>query len=431
MRLSLWGTIGLLGLSLVSGCSKTPTKPLGDVTPPASTTSLVTTTKTVSSITVNWNAPGNDGAVGTATSYDLRYSTSPITAGNFASASQVSGEPAPAVAGTVQSMIVTGLVANTTYYFAMKTSDEVPNTSALSDVATGATLGSYLLQWGSPGSGDSQFDDPHGIAIDLSGNVLVADLINHRIQKFTNTGTYLAQFGNTGLLTTGLLEAPNGVAVNASGDIYVMDSDDRVKVYTGSGTYITQWGSPGSGNSQFNNPFSLAVNAGGDVYVADYGNQRIQRFNSAGAYVGQWGGAGSGNGQFGVQSAIPYNGPYGIAVDGNGDIYVTDPANSRVQKFSATGSYITQWGSYGVGNSQFLDLGGISVDQYGKVYVVDPADECVQVFTNTGSFITRWGTPGYGNDQFQAPFGVAVDLSGFIYTSEAVNDRIQKFSPVP
>ena len=143
MRHSLWGTIALLGLSPLFGCSKTPTKPsLGDVTSPASTTSLVTTTKTVSSITVTWNAPGNDGAVGTATSYDLRYSTSPITGGNFASASQVSGEPAPTMAGTPQSMIVVGLVASTTYYFALESSDGVPNTSALSNVAIGATLAS-------------------------------------------------------------------------------------------------------------------------------------------------------------------------------------------------------------------------------------------------------------------------------------------------
>src|SRR5438477_20519 len=101
-RISLWWAIGLLGLLFVAGCSKTPTKPPGDGTPPAAITSLVTTTKTASSITVNWTAPGDDGAVGTATAYDLRYSTSSITEGNFASASQVSGEPAPAVAGTAE-----------------------------------------------------------------------------------------------------------------------------------------------------------------------------------------------------------------------------------------------------------------------------------------------------------------------------------------
>src|SRR2546426_656445 len=171
--MSLWCAIGLFGLSLVSGCSKTPTRPPADGTPPESITSLVTTTKTVSSITVNWTAPGDDGGVGTATSYDLRYSTSPITEGNFASASQVSGEPAPAVAGTAESMIVAGLVANTTYYFAIKASDEVPNTSALSFlmirppptsarvpspplfrsslVTTTTTVSSITVNWTAPG----------------------------------------------------------------------------------------------------------------------------------------------------------------------------------------------------------------------------------------------------------------------------------------
>src|SRR5439155_703167 len=181
-RTSLWGAIGLLALSLVSGCSKTPTKPPGDGTPPASITSLVTTTKTVSSITVNWTAPGDDGAAGTATSYDLRYSTSPITEGSFASATQVSGAPAPAVAGTAQSMIVAGLVANTTYYFAIKTSDEVPNISALSNVATEATLASagetppaFVTAWGTGGSGNGQFAYPYRVATDAAGNVYVAD----------------------------------------------------------------------------------------------------------------------------------------------------------------------------------------------------------------------------------------------------------------
>ena len=77
---------------------------------------------------------------GTAASYDIRYSTSPITAGNWASATQATGEPAPAVAGTSQSLLIDNLTQNTTYYFAIKTSDEVPNTSGLSNVVSGQTL---------------------------------------------------------------------------------------------------------------------------------------------------------------------------------------------------------------------------------------------------------------------------------------------------
>jgi VCBS repeat protein/fibronectin type III domain protein/FG-GAP repeat protein len=114
----------------------------GDVTPPASIADLTPTTSSSSSVTLSWTAPGDDGTSGTAAAYDLRYSTSAITAGTFAAATQVTGEPSPASAGTAESMVVSGLAASTTYYFAIETSDEVPNFSSLSNVPTGTTLAS-------------------------------------------------------------------------------------------------------------------------------------------------------------------------------------------------------------------------------------------------------------------------------------------------
>ena len=82
---------------------------------------LATSNPTSSSITLTWTAPGDDGSTGTATTYDIRYSTSAITEGNWASATQVTGEPTPAAAGTNQTMVVSGLSPSTTYYFAIKT----------------------------------------------------------------------------------------------------------------------------------------------------------------------------------------------------------------------------------------------------------------------------------------------------------------------
>ncbi len=111
----------------------------GDTTPPAAVTNLATSSPTSSSITLTWTAPGDDGSTGTATTYDIRYSTSTITSGNWASATQVSGEPAPLAAGNNQSMVITGLNPSTTYYFAIETADEVPNWSALSNVPSGTT----------------------------------------------------------------------------------------------------------------------------------------------------------------------------------------------------------------------------------------------------------------------------------------------------
>lgn len=111
-----------------------------DTVPPADVSDLSTSGATASSINLSWTAPGDDGNSGTASSYDVRYSTIPITSGNWDSAIQVSGEPTPSIAGTNETMTVSGLVSATTYYFAIKTADEVPNGSGLSNVASGTTL---------------------------------------------------------------------------------------------------------------------------------------------------------------------------------------------------------------------------------------------------------------------------------------------------
>ncbi|MEK7560888.1 MAG: LamG-like jellyroll fold domain-containing protein [Patescibacteria group bacterium] len=116
-----------------------------DTTAPAAVINLAASNPTASSIDLSWTAPGDDGVVGTAASYDIRYSTAAITDANWDSATQATGEPTPTAAGTSQSFTVTGLTAATTYYFAIKTSDEVPNISAISNVPSLATLAAPLL----------------------------------------------------------------------------------------------------------------------------------------------------------------------------------------------------------------------------------------------------------------------------------------------
>jgi hypothetical protein len=111
-----------------------------DQSPPAAITNLATSGPTSSSIMLSWTAPGAHGTTGTATSYDVRYATSPITSSNWTSSTIVSsGIPAPQVAGTAQSMTVAGLSASTTYYFAIETTNSVPTTSAVSNSPSGTT----------------------------------------------------------------------------------------------------------------------------------------------------------------------------------------------------------------------------------------------------------------------------------------------------
>jgi len=109
-------------------------------TPPSAITGLFASNITGSSVRLNWVAPGDDGSTGTAAMYDIRYSTSPVTAANWNDATQVTGEPAPLIAGTSQTLTITGLDIETTYYFAIKTADEVPNWSSISNVISVTTI---------------------------------------------------------------------------------------------------------------------------------------------------------------------------------------------------------------------------------------------------------------------------------------------------
>jgi len=110
-----------------------------DRTPPAPIVDLWVVEVTTNSITLAWKSPGDDGNLGIAQEYDMRYSTSPITEANWDSATRIEGEPKPSAAGSTEIFTVTGLSWGTTYYFAIKTADEVPNWSDLSNVASGTT----------------------------------------------------------------------------------------------------------------------------------------------------------------------------------------------------------------------------------------------------------------------------------------------------
>jgi len=131
----------------------------GDTTAPAAVSNLAASGATSSSIDLSWTAPGDDGSTGTATSYDVRYSTATITEGNWGSATQATGEPTPSVAGTGENLTVSGLTASTLYYFAIKTSDEIPNVSAISDIASlttsagVSTCNDYVIGLGGYSSG--------------------------------------------------------------------------------------------------------------------------------------------------------------------------------------------------------------------------------------------------------------------------------------
>src|SRR5206468_2298322 len=106
-----------------------------------------------------------------------------------------------------------------------------------------------------------------------------------------------------------------------------------------------QWGMVGILNGQFSLPNRVATDTAGNVYATDTGNTRVQKFSSSGTFLTKWGSVGTGNGQFSL--------PTGVATDPSGNVYVADAGNTRIQKFSSSGTFITKWGSVGTGDGQF------------------------------------------------------------------------------
>lgn len=155
---------------------------------------------------------------------------------------------------------------------------------------------------------------------------------------------------------------------------------------------VAKWGTGGSGDGQFSSPKDIAVDSAGNIYVVDKGNYRVQKFTSNGAFVTKWGTRGTGDGQFEV--------PAGIAVDASGYVYVVDNENDRVQKFTSNGAYVTKYGknggdgSSGSGNGEFYQPYGIAIDGAGNMYIADAGNHRVQKLTSTGTFVTKWGKNG-------------------------------------
>jgi hypothetical protein len=299
-------------------------------------------------------------------------------------------------------------------------SSSTSSTSSSSTTSTSSTTTSTVSHCGTyfsgGGSGDGQLNTPEGIAADGNGFVYVADRFNHRVQKFTDAGAFVAKWGTNGT-GDGQFNQPVGITVDGSGNVYVADNgNDRIQKFTDTGTFLAKWGSTGSSDGQLTAPAGLTSDGAGNIYVAEEGsNNRVQEFTDTGVFVTKWGSTGSGDGQF--------QRPHAVAVDASGDVYVVDANNSRMQKFTSAGAFLTKWGSAGGGNGQFSDPSFVDVDGSGTVFVSEYAGQRIQSFNSTGTFLDTWNVGGFWH-----PTGVAADVNGNLFVSDNGNQRIWKFA---
>ena len=210
-------------------------------------------------------------------------------------------------------------------------------------------------------------------------------------------------------------------ATNEAGVTYGSDQTFTTHPDVKPPTFSFAFGSAGSGNGQFNDLLlGITVDSEGNVWVADRANSRVQKFNSKGEYLMQFGTKGTGNGQFRY--------PQGLDIDSSSNVWVVDKLNNRVQKFNSKGEYLSQFGGSGSGNGQFASPEGLDIDSSGNVWVVDRGNNRVQKFNSKGEYLSQFGKAGAGEGQLSGAMDLAVDSAGEIWVAENGNDRVQHFS---
>jgi len=228
------------------------------------------------------------------------------------------------------------------------------------------------------------------------------DVIDHYIKALDARGNLLFYFGTVGS-GKGQVTLPKGITTDTNGNIWVADyGNNRVVEFNNRGLYtqtipnicVNSSCSPSSSPGQFNEPSAIVSDANGNVWVVDYGNSRVQKFTPNGNWLLTIGNtSGSGNGQFSSSGA----GLGGIAVDSNGNLWVADGGKNRVQKFNASG----QW---------LLTVGG--------------GPTCTACVSATSCSCSSGTTAG----MFSAPGSIAVDAYNNLWVADASNNRVVEFN---
>ncbi|MEI6821811.1 MAG: T9SS type A sorting domain-containing protein, partial [Bacteroidota bacterium] len=334
------------------------------------------------------------------------------------------------------------------------------------------TVAGNGITYGYSGDGgaatSAELSYPQGVALDASGNIYIADQNNQRVRKVTaSTGIISTVAGNGttgftgdgGAATSAELYYPTGVALDASGNIYIADIfNQRIRKVTASTGIITTVA--GNGTSGFAGdggaatsaelyyPTGVALDASGNIYIADYGNNRIRKVTASTGIITTVAGNGT-SGFAGDESAATsaelYN-PTRVAIDASGNIYIADYLNQRIRKVTASTGIITTVA--GNGTTGFTGDGGaatsaelyyptgVALDASGNIYIADQSNQRVRKVTASTGIITTVagnGTAGFAGDggaassaEISSPMGVALDASGNIYIADYGNHRIRE-----
>lgn len=298
----------------------------------------------------------------------------------------------------------------------------------------------------------ARFNTPIGPALDIATNVYVADVLNHTIRKITRYGIVTTLAGMAGVSGTNdgtgraaRFNQPHAVAVDTNGNVFVSDwGSHTIRKVTQAGVVTTLAGSAGNpgwidatgSNARFNAPEGIAVDGQGNLFVADQDNFVIRKVTPAGVVSTLAGSPGVRGFADGTGNAALFDKPSAVAVDGGGNLFVGDRGNNAIRKVTPEGMVTTLAGSPtsgwadGTGSAARFDRpSGLAVDDQGNVFVTDEGNHVIRKVTTLGVVTTIGGTPGVtgtnsgvGPDaRFNLPIGVAVDPTGMLVVADAGN----------
>lgn len=322
-------------------------------------------------------------------------------------------------------------------------------------VAAPYTFTTFAGIAGSRGTNDgtgtlAQFAYPHGITIDKDDNLYVTELGNYAIRKITPAGevSTVVRLGPISTTENPFSGGPWGVAVDQNGVLYIADTPRHIIIKRlPNGTIQPVAGLPGQrGNAdgpdasaRFDTPSGVALDASGNLFVADWGNDRIRMVTPDRVVTTV---AGSSRGVLDTRwTKSRFNGPSGLALDAQGNLWIADEYNNRLRRLGADGWVTTVAGSGtfasldGVGSAAaFTHPHGPALDTGGNLFIVDMDESKIRRITSSGSVTTVAGrgnvhstNDGIGKlAGFAAPRGVAVDSRGQVFVTDYANHTIRK-----
>lgn len=269
------------------------------------------------------------------------------------------------------------------------------------------------------------FADREGNIYVVNGDMYLDDPLNFRAIRFNSKGELVFQFVSG--YNMGKFANPQAIAVNSKGNAYILDLD-MIQVFSSRGQFLTSFGGRGTAPGDFGvvysysfqiGPSGMTIGPEDSILVADKYNDRVQKLTYDGEFVEEY--------------SVPK--PQDVAVDRIGNIYVLSAEDGTVYKFNSVGQYEDKFGgtesepgvSFGYEGGEELGPYGIACDSQGNVYVSDTYNHRILKFSSDGEFIKMYGSYGHDGDQFAYPKGIYIDNEDNLYVADYGNHRIMRF----